>query len=149
MRSIDADDFISQMKDLYHRAGWDEREVHFSLQDLICNIDNMKTVGEKTEGMRLIDANALIENLRKDPLFDLVEKYGLTGVIEAQPTIDAQPVKRGVWMADGDGYADGYLVYDTFTCSECGEIFEGDEPTFNYCPNCGAKMQSLRKEQET
>lgn len=37
--------------------------------------------------MRLIDADALIEHLKKDPLFSLVERYGITGVIEAAPTI--------------------------------------------------------------
>ena len=44
--------------------------------------------------MRLIDADALIARLKKDPLFRLVEQYGITGVIEAEPTIDAVPVVR-------------------------------------------------------
>ena len=43
---------------------------------------------------RYIDADALIAGLRKDPLFPLVEKYGLTGVIDAQPTVDAVEVVR-------------------------------------------------------
>lgn len=136
MRRIDADDFISQMKDLYHRAGWDEREVHFSLQDLICNIDNMKTVGEKSEGMRLIDANALIENLRKDPLFGLVERYGLTGVIEAQPTIEAKPVRHKHWI-----YGENKWGFDGYRCSGCRKHYAVDDVSdYHYCPNCGAKM---------
>lgn len=44
--------------------------------------------------MRLIDADALIERMKKDPLFPLVERYGVTGVIEAAPTVDAAPVVR-------------------------------------------------------
>ena len=44
--------------------------------------------------MRLIDADALLEHMRKDPLFPLVERYGVSGVIEAAPTIDAVPVIR-------------------------------------------------------
>lgn len=44
--------------------------------------------------MRLIDADALIANLKKDPLFKLVEQYGISGVIEAQLTVDAVPVIR-------------------------------------------------------
>lgn len=36
---------------------------------------------------RLIDADAFLAKLKKDPLFPLVEKYGMSGVIEAQPTI--------------------------------------------------------------
>lgn len=41
--------------------------------------------------MRLIDADALIEHLRKDPLFELVERYGISDVIDNAPTIDAVP----------------------------------------------------------
>lgn len=36
---------------------------------------------------RLIDADELVKHLRKDPLFDLVERYGISGVIESRPTI--------------------------------------------------------------
>lgn len=42
--------------------------------------------------MRLIDADAFLERIRKDPLFPLVERYGLSGVIENEPTIEAIPV---------------------------------------------------------
>lgn len=44
--------------------------------------------------MRLIDADALKKHLHKDPLYPLVEKYGMDGVIDAQPTIDAVPVSE-------------------------------------------------------
>lgn len=53
--------------------------------------------------MRTIDADALIEHLRKDPLFDLVERYGISGVIEAQPTVDA------IVCDDNFGFA-GYII---------------------------------------
>ena len=43
--------------------------------------------------MRLIDADALIDHLKNDPLFDLVEQYWLTRVIETEITIDAIPVE--------------------------------------------------------
>lgn len=48
--------------------------------------------------------------------------------------------KKGHWNGISDGYADGYPVYDEWECSCCGLIEEGEEPTWNYCPNCGAKM---------
>ena len=38
MRPIDSDKFLQDMADLYRQAGWDEREVHFSLADLRFNI---------------------------------------------------------------------------------------------------------------
>ena len=40
-----------------------------------------------------IDRKALIEHLKKDPLYDLVEQYGVTGVIESFPAADVQPMK--------------------------------------------------------
>lgn len=40
-----------------------------------------------------IERNALIEHIKKDPLYDLVEQYGITGVIESFPVVDVQPVK--------------------------------------------------------
>ena len=48
-------------------------------------------------------------------------------VIEA----DVAPVKHGEW-----------LQTNIFKCSECGYSFEPEGYTayFNYCPNCGAKM---------
>lgn len=44
--------------------------------------------------MRMIDADALLKRMQNDPLFDLVERYGVSGVIEAEPTVDAVPVIR-------------------------------------------------------
>lgn len=44
MRTIDADDFLKQSTELYEHAGWNEREVHFSLADLRCNLEMMPTV---------------------------------------------------------------------------------------------------------
>lgn len=40
-----------------------------------------------------IEKTSFIEHLKKDPLFDLVEQYGITGVIESFPAKDVQPVK--------------------------------------------------------
>lgn len=44
MRTIDSDDFLKQSTELYEHAGWDEREKHFSLADLRCNLKMMPTV---------------------------------------------------------------------------------------------------------
>lgn len=43
MRLIDADDFVAEMEKLYHVFGWEDGEVHFSLNDLKGNIDVAKT----------------------------------------------------------------------------------------------------------
>ena len=63
----------------------------------------------------------------------------LRDMIEELPS--AEPVRHGMFVGtEYDGYADGNPVYYEWKCSECGAIFEEDEPTYRYCPNCGARM---------
>lgn len=42
-------------------------------------------------------------------------------------------------IAEGDGYADGSMVYDSFYCPSCDHRMEEDEIE-DYCPNCGQKI---------
>lgn len=68
--------------------------------------------------------------------------------VEDFPAADVAEVVHGEWVGTADGYADGELVYDMWNCSECGYDADGAEekPDWNYCPNCGAKMDGERKE---
>ena len=64
--------------------------------------------------------------------------------IDAAPTIDPEILRpHGTWEGTADGYANGELVYDTWTCSECGYTVDTDDPDdlTKFCPNCGAKME--------
>lgn len=54
---------------------------------------------------------------------------------EVLAKLNAPQPKRGCWI-----YHDGYIPYK-HECSECGKRFGTD---FNYCPNCGAKMQEIK-----
>lgn len=66
--------------------------------------------------------------------------------LKDQPTVDAQPVRHGRFIGtEYDGYADGNPVYYEWKCSECGCVFEDEEPTYNYCPNCGADMRGEKE----
>lgn len=63
--------------------------------------------------------------------------------IESIPAADVEPVRHGYYIGtEFDGYADGNPVYYEWECSECGCVFEDDEPKYRYCPNCGAKMDA-------
>ena len=119
--------------------------------------------------MRLIDAEALykeiiqIEDLAMDRVVNTDEMIGdrinpmsirytaqlgertmFKYMIMDAPTVDAVPVRHGHYVGEGDGYANGELVYDVWKCSECGCVFEDEyeKPTYNYCPNCGARMDA-------
>ena len=86
--------------------------------------------------MRLIDADAL-----KEKMPSVEDEYQHAHkLIDEAPTIEAEPVRHGRWLGISDGDADGYPVYDEWECSECGVVFEDEEPPYKYCPNCGAKM---------
>ena len=58
--------------------------------------------------------------------------------IDKLPTVDAVEVVHGRWVQIGYDKA-----MDRITCSCCLEywnIADNDTESFNYCPNCGAKM---------
>ena len=42
---------------------------------------------------------------------------------------------------DGDGYApDGTFVFDEWLCPNCNSRYEVDYDNYDYCPNCGQKI---------
>ena len=56
-------------------------------------------------------------------------------MINDQSTVDVQEIKHGKWMGASDG--------DGIVCSVCGSDFCTlvlNVYNYNYCPNCGAKM---------
>ena len=112
--------------------------------------------------MRLIDANVLKALLLKErdaiPL-TVVERYGFgvekpspfgqamcAGIrkalrcMEQCPTIEAVPVVRGRWIRMA-----AYKGMEDFKCSVCKSACHVPtcmgEPMYEYCPNCGAKME--------
>lgn len=41
---------------------------------------------------------------------------------------------------EGDGYADGQMVYDVYICPTCATKYEVDYDYYKYCPNCGQAL---------
>lgn len=52
-----------------------------------------------------------------------------------QPAADVAPVRHGRWI-EQEKYTFG-VMYD---CSICGDRILDNGHSWNYCPNCGAKM---------
>ena len=57
--------------------------------------------------------------------------------ITLAPRVD--PVKHGHW--EGKPIAG----YSTVRCSKCGDVFMENSGKWNYCPNCGAKMDEVKE----
>ena len=76
MRRIDADDFIEEMEKLYHDHGWDDEDVHFSLNDLKGNIDVANTYEQRTVESEVIMCKDCIHRpIIDDP--DATDGFGL------------------------------------------------------------------------
>ena len=68
-----------------------------------------------------------------------VQKYRAIGTPEeCRAAVEKQTAKKPDY--EGDGYADGHLVYDTWICPCCGKHYEVDYDNYNYCPDCGQKV---------
>ena len=68
-----------------------------------------------------------------------VEEYQAIGTPEeCRAAVEKQTARRPDY--EGDGYADGHLVYDTWICPCCGKHYEVDYDNYNYCPDCGQKL---------
>lgn len=58
--------------------------------------------------------------------------------ITSFPAADVIPAKRGEWTSECD---DVHCYYE-HTRPICGKKIQGSKPAhWNYCPNCGAKME--------
>lgn len=68
-----------------------------------------------------------------------VKEYRAIGTVEeCRAAVEKQTARRPYY--EGDGYADGHLVYDTWICPCCGKHYEVDYDNYNYCPDCGQKL---------
>ena len=47
---------------------------------------------------------------------------------------------------EGDGYWNGELVYDTWVCPNCGTDYEVETDKYNYCPECGQRIDWSEEE---
>lgn len=108
---------------------------------------------------RYIDADALEKKLEEERTYLLNrEQYGAEhilvhhalNVLDEMPTADVKPVVRGEWE-DKEVFetAEEYIEqWQSARCSACGKyhttpyMYYFDK--FNYCPNCGAKMEGRK-----
>lgn len=97
--------------------------------------------------MRLIDGDALVDVLTAISSIKVdtgrSEEWAVTvraagQAIAQMPTIEP---KRGEWVPEFDGKFTGGAYW--FSCSKCKRIVpEVRNGGWNYCPNCGARMEN-------
>lgn len=60
------------------------------------------------------------------------------------PAADVVEVRHGEW----EPIMQELNYYDTCKCSVCGTVIDVSEAHYKFCPNCGAKMDGERRENE-
>ena len=67
------------------------------------------------------------------------ERFGNDGMGIAIQALEKQIPKKPTY--EGDGYApDGTFVSDEWICPCCGSRYEVDYDDYDYCPDCGQKL---------
>jgi len=102
---------------------------------------------------RLIDADALIEYIKEcaeaahdNREWDMEQGYlNAIECVEEQPTIDAEPVRRGKWIWKGED-GDSRWMCSECKCKEYVSTCNGVPDIWQYCPNCGADMRGKTDE---
>ena len=96
----------------------------------------------------------MAEYIEREAVMKIIDDYGCThggtlgshsgavdvvgSAIYKLPAADVVPVKHGHWIEQENWVPDDYY----YTCSVCGEDYNtiDGSPDYNYCPNCGARM---------
>lgn len=116
---------------------------------------------------RYTDFDALMEKLEE--LYNKCEKDAyMTGnrgasvtwndsvaIVKSAPTVDDVPDRKaGKWIHGKElgremiGDCITAIFYEGWQCSECGcTVEEERQPTWRFCPNCGADMQMKSQEE--
>lgn len=83
----------------------------------------------------MIDSNKLKNGIR-----EYVDKYGEIHMsITRFNILLERSEKRGHWKGKP------IAGYSTVRCSECGDVFRENSGKWNYCPNCGSKMDEVEE----
>lgn len=79
----------------------------------------------------LISRTALIDSLYEHEFQIHCPLDDVSTVIDAEPAVDAEPVRHGRWIKK----------IECVKCSICFEDCWADcAPSYEFCPRCGAKM---------
>lgn len=86
-------------------------------------------------------ALVILELHNADLLFNTLPK-GYNNALEKAKEVLKRDVPNDV-IYEGDGYADGYMVYDMARCPNCDYLFDEDDGKWmsGFCPTCGQRLK--------
>ena len=84
--------------------------------------------------MRLIDADALIALVQNATILGGGFKQAFCALVNGEPTVE--PERTGKWIEYDNSHCECPF------CHEEWSYFDNEVEYFNYCPNCGARMES-------
>ncbi len=102
----------------------------------------------------------MTDYIRREDAIKIAERYGLangfvlgrhTGLADciaseilSLPAADVAPVVHGRWIDGAEDFTCGNHNAECSIC-RCYVSWDGCDEDFNYCPNCGAKMDGGNK----
>lgn len=109
----------------------------------VMNLNNPKTLDEAIEIIKEINPEYEETNTRTAETMVLCAVKD--GELVDKNTIDAEPVKRGLWLPTYENHGfDDEVENLALACSVCHVAFRISDyaqiEDFRYCPNCGARM---------
>lgn len=131
-------------------------DFEYAIKSCGCFIYRGQTYYEESELMKAFEDLGLIE---QEPCEDAISRdavlekavyteteEGWSGYtvdvdyIKSLPPVKPQEPKTVLYS--GDGYADGYMVYDMAECPNCGYEYEDGDKDWglSFCPSCGQKL---------
>ena len=81
------------------------------------------------EALKAIEENAVFKNGNID--YVALKKIFDVAISSLKKDIATHP------DIEGDGYADGHIVYDTWICPTCRRDYEMECQKYERCPHCG------------
>lgn len=68
-----------------------------------------------------------------------IQQYRAIGTVEEFKALKEKNDPK-IPNYEGDGYYKGQIVLDTWICPNCEKEYEVDYEEYDYCPNCGQRI---------